>query len=416
MSERKRVFLIGIPHFDWKLIEIARKEGYMKSFLDFLEKGSFGEIVPQEDVCSSPIEFTTIATGVRKEKHGIGFGEYTDREYMNGGRMYTRLDIKVKPIWDILQEYGKKIGIYHWLLTWPAKKVNGFMVTGRDSQDDENKTYPKELRRILWIEYPPEPDFFDPRAALMLIKKYDVDFFMGMEERIHGPIHTYWKYIVSENKKFRNLRENFFKLFDYVDSFLDAIEKEFPEAFTLIVSDSGNRVRESPIYTLGNETIELTKKLGIDLQFYAVDVYPPNLPKANPVFYLPRRNEKEKDRITKILNQIKLKNGKNFIENIKWDGDHLSFKFNFHPSLVNYKSGWLEITLPNKEKFMIWVTKQTGAPTPKDGVFVIKGNGIKKNFNVGKVKVEDITPTILALFSIPIPKWMDGKPLTSVKE
>lgn len=412
--KRKRVFLIGIPHFDWKLVKLMIKEGWMKNFTKFLKNGCYGEIVPQETKCSSPIEFTTIVTGVRKEKHGIGYGKYSDREYINAGRLYTRKDIKVKPIWDIALEHGKRVGIYHWLLTWPAKKINGFWVSGRDSQDDEHKTYPKKLRRILWYEYPPEPDFFDPRAALMLIKKYDVDLFISMEERTHGPTHTFWKYIFSKSKRFKNLKKKFFNLFNYVDFFLGKIEEEFPEATTMIVTDSGNRTRKYPIYTLGNETIELTKKLKVGLQFYAMDVYPSFLPKAKPTFYLPKKSEKEKERIKKILSKVKLENGENFIKNIVWNGDTLSFSFNFHPSLVNYECGWLHLILPNNEKFKIWVTKQTGVAYPRRGVFAIKGPSIKNNYNVGKVRVEDIAPTILHLLDIPIPRWMDGKVIEDV--
>ncbi|MEM5829493.1 MAG: alkaline phosphatase family protein [Candidatus Aenigmatarchaeota archaeon] len=413
---RKRVFLIGIPHFDWKLVKIMIKEGEMKNFSRFLKDGSYGEIVPQEDKCSSPVEFTTIVTGVKKEKHGIGYGEYSDGEYLNAGRIYTRLDIKVKPIWDIAAEYGKKVGIYHWLLTWPAKKINGFMVTGRCSQDDEYKTYPKELRKIFWTDYPSESDFFNPHAALMLIKKYDVDLFICMEERTHGPTHTFWKYIFSKSKNSQSIKRKFFSLFQHLDFFLGEIEKKFPEAITIIATDSGNKIREYPIYTLGNETIELTKKLGIDLQFYATDVYPQFLPKVKPVFYLPGKSEKEKEKIKKILGKIKLLNGDRFIKNINWNGDYLSFSFNFHPSFTGYQCGWLNIILPNREKFKIWVTKQTGAPSPKRGVFAIKGPKIKKNYDIGKVKVEDIAPTILYLLNIPIPKWMDGKVIKEVIE
>ncbi|MCD6371313.1 MAG: hypothetical protein J7L39_01180, partial [Candidatus Aenigmarchaeota archaeon] len=284
----------------------------------------------------------------------------------------------------------------------------GFMVTGRDSQDDKRKTYPKKLRKILWYDFPPEPDFFDPRAARWLIKEFDVDLFIGMEERVHGPIHSFWKYIDSKGKRMEKERKEFFKLFEYVDTFLKIAEEEFPEANVIIATDSGSRTRDHIIYTLGNETIELSKKLGVDLQFYATDVYPPDLPKAHPTFYLPGKNEKEKQRIKKILSEIKLNNDERFIKNIKWNGDYLSFRFNFHPKFVGYKNGWLHLKLPNGEDFKIWVVKQTGVAKPSGGFFAMKGPSIKGGLDIGKVKVEDIAPTILYLLNLPIPDWMDG--------
>gem|GEM_PF-4969000 len=407
-KDQERVFLIGIPHFDWRLVKILFKKGYMKNLKKFLKKGCYGEIVPQQKESSSPVEFTTIVTGVRKEKHGIGCGKYSDGEYLKGSKMYTRNDIKVKPLWDIVDEAGKRVGVYHWLLTWPAKKIRGFMVTGRDSQDNERKAYPKKLRKILWYDFPQEPDFFDPRAARWLIKKYDVDLFIGMEERVHGPLHSFWKYINSKSKKLAKEKRKFFELFEYVDVFLKTVEEEFPEANVMIVTDSGLRIRNNVIYTLGNETIELSKKLGLDLQFYATDVYPPYLQKAHPIFFLPGKSEKEKLQIKKILSEIKLWNGDNFIKNIKWNGDYLSFQFNFHPKLIGYQTGWLYLKLPNGDDFKIWVTKQTGVAKPSGGFFAMKGPSIKKGRKIGKVKVEDIAPTILYLLNIPIPNWMDG--------
>ena len=76
------------------------------------------------------------------------YGKGSDKEYVKYGRMITRLDIKAKTIWEIAQEHGKRVGIYHWLLTWPPQKVNGFMICGRLSQSMD-KVYPPWLKREL---------------------------------------------------------------------------------------------------------------------------------------------------------------------------------------------------------------------------------------------------------------------------
>lgn len=410
-KSKDKLIIIGIPHFDWRLVKLMKKEGKIKNINKLIKEGSYGEIVPQETLCSTPIEFTSIITGVKKKKHLIGYGKHSDREYLEKGRMYTRLDIKSKTIWELALEHRKRVGIYQWLLTWPPKKINGFMVTGRASQD-ENKTYPKELKEILWFDYPSEPDFFDPDAAIMLIKMYDIDLFLGMEERTHGPIHVFWECIEPnkiEDERLKKMREEFFEYFKHVDIFLGKLEKEFPSATIIITSDSGNRLREYPIYTLGNESIELSRRLNINLQFYATDIYPPHLPKAKPIFYLPDRNQEERDRLTTVLNQIRYDHGENFIKDIVWKGDNLSFSFNFHPKFINDKCGWINLVLPNGEDFRIWVIRQTGASYPKGGVFIAKGPLIKKNYNIGKVDVLDIAPTILYLLKLSIPKNMDGK-------
>lgn len=389
------------------------KEGTFENLTSLKKEGSYGDIVPQETLCSTPIEFTSVITGVRKEKHSIGYGEHSDREYIDKGKLYTRLDIKAKTVWEMVLDNKKRVGMYQWLLTWPPKKINGFMVTGRASQD-ENKTYPKELKDILWLDYPSEPDFLDPDAAMMLIKTYDVDLFLGMEERIHGPIHIFWECVDStddKDERLNHMRKEFLEYFNYLDKFIGRLKKEFSDATLLIVSDSGNRLREYPIYTLGNETIELSKKLDIDLQFYATDIYPSHLPKAKPTFYLPGKSQREKQRISDILNNIMYKNGEHFIKDISWDGYNLSFSFNFHPDYIGDKCNWINLVLPDGEDFRIWVIRQTGASYPKGGVFIAKGPLIKENYNLGEVDILDIAPTLLHLLSIPVPKNMDGNPL-----
>lgn len=402
-----KVFLIGIPHFDWKLVKMMTKEKKFENLGELIKCGSYGEIIPQE--VSTPVEFTSMITGVKKEKHSIGYGEYSDGEYIEKGRIYTRSDIKAKSVWEIALEHKKKVGIYHWLLTWPPKKINGFMVTGRLSQD-ENKTYPKELKEILWSNYS-EPDFFNEDAAIMLIKKYNVDLFLGMEERAHALTHILWEYIELNKKKSKEMREKLFECFKHINLFIGKLLEEFPDATIIIASDSGNKLREYPIYTLGGETIELSKRLSIDLQFYATDIYPPNLPKARPTFYLPGKNQNEKDRLSKILSGIRYKNGEKFIKDVIWRGDNLSFSFNFYPRLIGNKCNWLNLILPNGEEFKIWVIKQTGSAHPRGGVFIAKGPLIKENYNIGQVSVLDIAPTILYLLGLPIPESMEGKVL-----
>ncbi len=402
--KRKRVFVIGIPHLNWKLLDLMIKSGKFKGFERLIKDGSFGKIVPQEDKCSSPVEFTSMITGVKKEKHSIGHGEHSDKEYIENGRLYTRLDIKTKTIWEIALENKRKVGLYHWLLTWPPKKIKGFMVTGRLSQDG-NKTYPKKLRKVLEYSDPDSPDFFDHRAALMLIKKYDIDLFLGMEERAHGPIHIFWEDVESDKIE---EKESFFNYFKYMDLFLGKILEEFQDATIIIVSDSGMKLRDYPIYTVGNEIIELSGKLGIDLQFYAMDIYPPCEPKAKPVFHIPGKTQEEKERMKTILSGIKYKDGKKFIKDIIWKYDDFSFSFNFYPSFIDDKCGWINLVLPNGEDFRIWVIKQTGASLPIGGVFIAKGPLIKEDFDVGQVNTIDISPTVLYLLGLSIPENIEG--------
>ena len=397
------------------MIEAMKKSGKFTHLEQLIENGSYGDVVPQQDNCSSPVEFTSMVTGVKKEKHSIGYGKGDDKEYVKNGRIITRLDIKAKTIWEIAQEKGMNVGIYHWLLTWPPQKVNGFMICGRLSQN-KNKIYPPKLRKIL----PPEEfevrNKFSPSVAIQLIKLFNVDLFVGMDESAHGPNHTLWEFIEANNKKggkeIEKGRAKFLSLYKWLDEFIKNMDENFPNSTILIVSDSGMRLADEPVYCTGSEIIELFKKLEIKMQLYAYDLYPPHLPKTHPKLYLPGRNLEEKKKIVKMLSGIKIKrNRKKFIYNIKWEKNYLSFRFNFHPSLVNYKSGHFSLILPNGEELNLWVTKLTGVSIPRGGAFIAKGPRLKEKFYVGKVRTVDIAPTILYLLNIKVPNYMDGRVL-----
>lgn len=49
-----------------------------------------------------------------------------------------------------------------------------------------------------------------------------------------------------------------------------------------------------------------------------------------------------------------------------------------------------------------------------EGIFIMRGPGVKKGVKVEKISILDLAPTILHLFNIPIPQDMDGKVLKGI--
>jgi predicted AlkP superfamily phosphohydrolase/phosphomutase len=192
------------------------------------------------------------------------------------GRLITRLDIKIKTIWEIVQENGKKVGLYNWVVTWPPPKVNGFVITDRLSQDD-NITYPKKLKEKLFplnslFDKEKVTDYhhnrFHPKTAITLIEEYKPDLFLGMYEAAHGRDHMWWAYIepkeakkklgmVIDKRKICEFRKKLFNLYQVIDVFFGEIQKEWPEATIMVVSESGMRVRDEIIYSTGGGFAEM---------------------------------------------------------------------------------------------------------------------------------------------------------------
>ncbi len=65
-------------------------------------------------------------------------------------------------------------------------------------------------------------------------------------------------------------------------------------------------------------------------------------------------------------------------------------------------------------KGLFGLPKRTSGTHRFEGVFILKGGGIKTNFTVKGARIIDIAPTILTMLGIPVPEDMDGRVLNEV--
>ncbi|MDD5553353.1 MAG: alkaline phosphatase family protein, partial [Candidatus Omnitrophica bacterium] len=122
-----KVVLIGIDGATWKIILPLIREGKLPHMAELMREGSWG-VLSSEDPLRSPVLWTTIATGKSFRQHGIinvakqeaGSPKYT---------YYTSKDRKAKAFWNILTDYGISSGVVEWWASWPAEKINGYIVS-----------------------------------------------------------------------------------------------------------------------------------------------------------------------------------------------------------------------------------------------------------------------------------------------
>jgi predicted AlkP superfamily phosphohydrolase/phosphomutase len=144
-QKKQRVYLIGFDGASWNLMQRPLREHKLPNFKKLIETGASGSLksfIPTK----SPILWTTIATGKTPNKHGVG--NYTAE--VNGKIVpVSGMQRAVKAYWNILSDYGVRVGIVNWWVTWPPEKVNGFMVSdhyrSRVKSKEPNITYPPEL-------------------------------------------------------------------------------------------------------------------------------------------------------------------------------------------------------------------------------------------------------------------------------
>ncbi len=189
--KKRKVLLIGWDAADWKVINPLMDAGKMPNVRRLVESGCAGQIATLHPPLS-PMLWTSIATGKRPFKHGIhGFSEPTRDG--RGIQPVTNLSRTSKAIWNILTQQNLRSVVIGWWPSHPAEPINGVMVSdhyhraGRplrreDGTDNDwpllpYSVYPPEMAGALaGLRMHPElltPEMIEP--FIPLVKEIDQD-------------------------------------------------------------------------------------------------------------------------------------------------------------------------------------------------------------------------------------------------
>lgn len=125
--KKRKVLLIGWDAADWKFLNPLLEKGLMPNLQKLMEGGSSGKLATL-DPPLSPTLWTSIATGKRPYKHGIhGFTE-PDPSGKSIRPIYST-NRKCKAIWNILSQHSLKTHVVGWWPSHPAEPINGTMIS-----------------------------------------------------------------------------------------------------------------------------------------------------------------------------------------------------------------------------------------------------------------------------------------------
>ena len=124
-----KIILIGLDGADWDIIDSYIAQGKLPHFKHFKTEGTWGRLKSYSPTLS-PVIWTTLATGKSPDEHGIVDFLVWD-EIQKTRIPVTQNLVKSIPIWDILSQHGVKVGVFNWLVSWPAQKVKGVLVSDR---------------------------------------------------------------------------------------------------------------------------------------------------------------------------------------------------------------------------------------------------------------------------------------------
>lgn len=443
LKPRSRIFLLGIDGLDSRVIDFLVAKGELPNIEDLIRKGAYGHLAT--DVGVSPVSWTSIATGKNKEKHGIKFY-----------RPYSFQSIRVKRIWDIAEEYGKRVGVASWYFVAPTRKISSFMspMIHLSPAGVDTTPYPSTLGKINDLAMENYERFIN------LVNDYNCDLVVSNWGSVDDAQHHYWPYfllyIKLKDTEIANLN-TFFQIKDYADKIFstykmhDRILGEFlrkinNDDYVIIVSDHGanlmNPVKKQLFFNEDFFTEFGIKKEDIKYADKSKEVSVSN--KELDILITQKDEEVENPTVegltipsilsypqVKIIlktrmdlpGSLTLEKVKRVFNDIVWQDGRKIFSLDIEPEyritakvneeIMDSMKHCIDRAVSVHHLNFTINTNYHSEPNPPDGVLIMEGPAIKRGYYIQGANLFDIVPTILYLMDLAVGRDMDGRVLQS---
>jgi len=139
-KKKTRTCVIGLDGVPYTLVLELTERGIMPSLAGLLKAGHLHRMKASLPEISS-VSWTDFMTGTDSGAHGIfGFTDLKPGSYAL--RFPNFLDVKKETLWDILGKTGKRSIVLNQPSTYPARPLNGVMVSGFVAIDLAKAVYP----------------------------------------------------------------------------------------------------------------------------------------------------------------------------------------------------------------------------------------------------------------------------------
>jgi len=106
-----RVAVIGIDGADWELLQELAGDGRIPNLEALIKSGTTGSLQSIQPTVS-PLVWTTAATGVTPDRHGV-------IDFFSGGAPIESLSRRAPAIWEIAEGFGRHGVVVDWWTAWP---------------------------------------------------------------------------------------------------------------------------------------------------------------------------------------------------------------------------------------------------------------------------------------------------------
>ncbi len=196
--------VVGVDGMEWSVVDDLSAKGQLPNISALRARAATGKLATDYGA-NSPIVWTTVATGMNKEVHGItNFDVATD----SGTAPVSSSMRKVPAIWNMVGNYDRKVMMLGWWGSWPAENVNGIIVTDRAHRAVENRVSPSAFEPTFALDlksinadrsiYPSDEDSgAEDRIMSWYLTRNAASSFNLILAYLHGTdlvSHKYWKY------------------------------------------------------------------------------------------------------------------------------------------------------------------------------------------------------------------------------
>jgi tetratricopeptide (TPR) repeat protein len=124
-----KVVVIGCDALDWQIYDQVSAHTPLPNIERLIRDGATADLISMEPLVS-PMIWTTMATGVEPQVHGII--DFLQKDEATGQDVPITSSMRLVPaLWNITTRFGLSSGFIGWLGTYPAEPVLGFMVSDR---------------------------------------------------------------------------------------------------------------------------------------------------------------------------------------------------------------------------------------------------------------------------------------------
>ncbi len=379
----RKLLLFGIDGADWRLMDPLLKEGKLPHFAALIENGVRAPLktfIPT----ASPLIWTSIATGVSPDVHGITDFVIPIPETKES-LMPTSNMRRVAALWNILSDREVSVGVVGWWATYPAEKVNGFIVSDQASTL-HNDSYEVALNiKHASVPHLRKSETYPPALDDEMEKTIAASPDVGLQHLNRFMKLPPKKLAALRNEKRVNI-EDIFSIFSvallidqaFVVAALYSIEKYRPDFTALYLAGLDHAAEHNFWKYIEPDKFDKERISQDDLERYGsvIDEY---------YVYM----DEVLGRLLKLYPQEEL--------TVMIVSDH------GHEANKNYDS--------RSEDHYNRICSGDHKEAP-DGVIIMSGKDIKPGAELTQATVFDIAPTVLALMGVPVGEDMIGRVLT----